>query len=286
MSDQADLRPREAGFVDERLRDGGERRIDIDIALDEHVDRVSGAQLRRLAIELQLCALELFVAIEQRFVSGAQLLRSVAPHERLREESEDPPEEGGALRDGNSIPATVRQSGERHLGSGIAEQARHLDDVALRDQEEVPAHFESVRQREIELDVERSQLAVCWRDAAEHLVADALARLREPSVEVHRRKRESRDHHREAKSGSAQVSPSELDVLVVREVGTQVPHDCGELGPIESLFTRLQARERDARVRDDGLEVDALLFEWIPKDVEDLAGDLAHYRPQRRIAAP
>src|SRR5688572_15385302 len=105
------------------------------------------------------------------------------------------------MRDDDPEPATAGNAGQRDLCTGKAEQSWQLFEVARGDQEEIATHLISVRQRQVELDLVGSWLAMLGDDTGEHLVAHALARLVEPAIEVHRSEHQPRDYHREPQPG-------------------------------------------------------------------------------------
>src|SRR5262249_39113758 len=93
VAHELDLGRAEAGLLDELLRDGVEGAVEIEVAVNQVVHRVRGAQLRRLAVELGPRVLELLVSIEQGLVGFLELTGRGAGGEGPGERAPDPSEE-------------------------------------------------------------------------------------------------------------------------------------------------------------------------------------------------
>jgi hypothetical protein len=281
-----DPRPRVLRFLDERLRDRVERGIDVDVALDEHVDRVGDAKPSGLAVELGAGVLQLVVALEERLVCFSELLRCIAAEEWPRDQAPHALEERGALRNHDPVPTAARDRGQGDLGTRISEKRGHLLDVALRDQEPVPADLVALGQGEIELDLTAAELSMGGHDAVEHLIADALLRLREPAIEVHRRHREPRDHEREPQARRTEVATSELGVFLVGEMRPEVPHDLHVLRPVDPALLVRELVRGNAGVANDVLDGETLRRDRREHQPEHLARHLVHARPHTSCVAP
>ena len=251
-------------------------------------DAVGGGELRRLARELLARALELEHAILQRLVRGLQLARRRAHGERPEQRAPDAGEEPRASRHRDVEATAAGDPRQLDLGRRIAEQARHLDEVALGDDVELPAHLEALGQRQLDLAGVLGEIAVLRRDAGEHLVAGALARLVHPPVEAHRRQEQPTDDEDEAQARRSQPRPADLHQLLVGEVLAHVGHDAVVHRPVHALVLVHERRQGHVGVVEQHRGIDGAAAQVLHEHREDLVGHFLHDgpRPQRSTAAP
>ena len=256
-----ELRVGEPGLGHQRRHRRVQGDLEIEIALHQAVDAVGDAQARGLAIQRGARLLELVIALEQGLMRLLELTGGRDRGERPGDRAPDLGEQRRAVGDHDAVARPVWQPGHRHLGARRPQEHRHLLEVADGDDEEVPAHRVALGQQQIDLDLVGRDVSLVRPDAGEDLVADAVARLVGPAIEVHRGEQHPGHHEGKAQGRHPVVRAADLHVLVIREVLAQVPHDDEEVAPVDALLLVAQVGSRQRGAGDRVLHRDALVLQ-------------------------